>query len=422
MRERQRIIDLRDYFRYLKENLVVICLLLFAFTGAAAGYSFIKQKKIDDASKKSATENANAATTIEDIMNQNYKAYYFGGVKFTDANAPDGCYDSTARLFIDFDYDAMNGGGDYSPIISRYGADCGLLVWSEESLTSVIEELKLSTTYADMAEITPMKLKWMINKNLMGTNIFQIVITDVDADRALLINEAVTNQFMKKVLDFPYVKGVRVIDPPRKGVPSNGSEALGTGSLKTVIKFAVIGFVGSSVVLVVIYLIIFILKDMARTESDLRFAGTTLFGRVPARQESREEAYKRIANNLYIKEDTHVIAFAATSDCADAGEVAEQVAEDLKSLGKTVALISGEAALAAKVEQAVSAEKEKDYVLVAVPGVKEHADATVSVNCSDNVLLITNYKKTNISEVEFAIGEIQKTHTKLLGAVITGVK
>ena len=48
-----------------------------------------------------------------------------------------------------------------------------------------------------MKNLTTDDLLWMINKNFLGANMFQIVVTDVNPDRAQRINQAIIDEFLK---------------------------------------------------------------------------------------------------------------------------------------------------------------------------------------------------------------------------------
>ena len=136
MEVKERVIDLRQYFLYLWENAIVIVLVVALFTFGMMGLSYKKQKK------EISTLTEAEVASLDAIMTQNHDAYYrLNDVNaYTDANPPADTYNSSARLYVDFNYSNVEGNEnlDLSSLTIKYQQDSLLLLISNESLDEVI--------------------------------------------------------------------------------------------------------------------------------------------------------------------------------------------------------------------------------------------------------------------------------------------
>ncbi len=266
MQKQERLIDMRQYFIMLWEKRIVIIIVAVIFAMLASGYNYIKQTK----------ESASEKALISTIMKQNHDAYYGTGKLYTDADKPSGTYNSAAMLCLDY----------------KKGKDAGLLVGSADVLDKVIAELKLSN-YSDMKGISADDLKWMVNSNVLGEKILNIVVTDVDPKRAHDICEKVVENYIpvaKKYLD---LNSIQVIDGA--SMPTGKTERYISKKqiVKSGIKGGIIGICG----MLFLLLILFLLIDTLRTELDVEYAGFKKIGKTICKRDMAVEL-KKLAYTL----------------------------------------------------------------------------------------------------------------------------
>ena len=136
---KERVIDIRQYFIYLWEHAFIILVVSGLFALGMIGVSYQKQNK------EISTVTEAEVASLDAIMTQNHDAYYRLNdvTAYTDAELPDGTYNSYAKLYIDFNFENVEGveNTDYSNMIYKYQQDIMLLMVSIESLDDVIKEL-----------------------------------------------------------------------------------------------------------------------------------------------------------------------------------------------------------------------------------------------------------------------------------------
>ncbi len=416
MEVKERVIDLRQYFLYVWENAVIFVLVVLAFTVGMFGYSYNKQKK---AMNSVSEEKANLSV----IISQNHDTFY--GIsskgKFTDADQPENTYNSSARLFVDFDYSSIenNDNLDFTQMTTKVQQDAMLLLVSDSALTNVINNLKLNN-YDDMKNLTTEDLKWMVNRNFLGANVLQIVVTDVDADRSHLITEAVVKEFLNSSKSFKTISNVEIIDEasvPQIGLQSKVSPAV--ISKKKLFKYAIVGFAGGAVLMAVVYLLLFIFFDSIRNALDLAFADIKLFGTISRKESKKKEAYRRIAYNISLADTGKVLVVVPIDSKSEDELFVSGVEEELKSIGKKVGIVSRESAESPEIKKSIEdAKKNNDVVIVSVRNIKDYADATLAATNSDKILMLSTFGKTRMKDVIYAKSELDKTGTPILGAVL----
>ena len=425
MEVKERVIDLRQYILYLWENAIVIVLIVALFTFGMAGFSYTKQKKEIVSLTESETANLDA------IMTQNHDAFYrLNDVKsYTDAEPPANTYNSSAKLYVEFNYTNIDGieNMDVSSMTSRLQQDALLLLVSNDSLGKVIDKLDLKD-YKDMTDLTTSDLGWMVNKNFLGANVMQIVVTDVDPERAMLISEAVIEEFISRTNEFASINSVTIVDSPSKpeiGIKKESEESAVQlrVSKKKLLKYAIVGCAGGVLFIAVIFLLLFIFKDSVRNSLDLSFANLQLFGAVSIKEDKKKENYKRLAYNIALLDTCKVLTIVPVDKKSNDPSLVEGIAEELKAIGKKAVVISGDDIETTKLQKSIQSEKSKnDIILVAVKNIKDYAEATLAATESDAVLLAVTFSKSRMSDVIYAKSEMDKTGTKLAGAVLEAAR
>lgn len=390
MEVKERIIDLRQYFIYLWENKWIILLVCILFTGTLTGYSYYKQNRIINSPEQQETK------TLNDIVAQNHDAFYRLNdvTAFTDADQPAGTYNCSVRLFVDFNYSSIEGNTnlDYSQMTSKIQQDAMILLVSDASLQTVIDDLDLRH-YDDMSDLTTEKLKWMVNRNFLGANVLQIVVTDVDKERAERIASAVVDEFLKKSEGFTTIDSVKVIDEAGEALSGHAKGVQTSINKKSLLKYAIVGCMGGAVFICVLYLLLFIFKDAVRTALDVDFAEMSLFGSVTKKDKKRAEDIKRIAYNISLLKDVKKVVIVPTDQKAESEDIVERITTELKNI-------------------------ESDIKLESVRNIKDSADATRVAASSDAILVLAKYGKTRMKDLLFAKSEMVKTEGEILGTII----
>ena len=390
MEVKERIIDLRQYFIYLWENKWIIILVCILFTGALTGYSYYKQNKIINSPEQQETK------TLNDIISQNHDAYYRlnDATAFTDADQPAGSYNCSARLFVDFNYSSIEGNTnlDYTQMTNKIQQDTMILLVSDNALQKVIDDLGLRH-YDDMSDITTEKLKWMINRNFLGANVLQIVVTDIDKERAEKIASAVVDEFVTNSADFATIDSVKDIDGVGEAIAGQAKGVQTSINKKTLLKYAIVGCMGGVVFICALYLLIFIFKDAVRTALDVDFADMSLFGSVSKKDKKRAEDIKRIAYNISLLKDVKKVVIVPTDQKAESEDIVERLTTELKNI-------------------------ESDIKLESVRNINDSADAARVAADSDAILVLVRYGKTRMKDLLFAKSEMERTGEQILGAII----
>ena len=396
MEVKERIIDLRQFFIYLWENAIIIIIVAGLFCGGMMGFSYKKQK--DEIASTTAVDRA----VINTIITQNHDAFYATSAEkkiFTDAEPPADTYNSAARLYVDFDFTAIEGGEnlDLSKVLYGYQQDTLIFLVSDEALQSVIDKLDLHS-YNDMKEITSNDLKWMVNRNFLGANVMQVVVSDVDSDRAKQIADAVIEEFITRSENFASVHTVQIIDNPN--TPKGGMQPTSSAasiSKKKLLKYGIFGGAGGFILIAGIYFLIFIFRDSIRNSLDVAFADMKVFGTVSKSQSKREEGCKRIAYNISLLKDAKKVLIVPVDKKSEDEELVSSIKEELAKVNKEI-----------KVDT--------------VKNIKDSADANLAAANSDAVLVFARYGKTRMKDLVFAKSELDKTGTSIIGSVIIKAK
>lgn len=402
MEVKERVIDLREYFLYLFEKKIIIIIVCLLFAGSLACFSYVKQSKSIKGTL-SLNENEEELAGLGDIISQNHDAYYHlnGVTAFTDADQPEGTYNASVRLFVDFDFSCIEGNAnlDFSQMISKLQQDSLIVLVSDESMKNVVESLQLND-YEDMENFTAEDLSWLINKNFLGANVLQIVVSDVDENRAQDIIDAVVEEFIKKSEQIDTIDSVTVIDDAknvRKGIADIEKENLQDDKngieKKTLAKYGIVGLIGGLVIILSIYLLVFIFRDAVRNAVDIAFANVSLFGIVSNSEKKKEEDYKRIAYNLEFAKAYENVCFIPVDANSENEDFISGVKNALSEVKSTITIYS-------------------------TKNIIDSAEAIMNASESDVVILLVTRGKTRMSDLIFAKEEMDKIGKKVLGAVI----
>ena len=96
MNNKERVIDLRQFFIYVWQNFVLVVLIGALSAGGLAFLGYKKQK-----------DNLSRITSIHTIMNQNRESYFNSMKNYTDAHRPENTVESRAKLYLDYNIDGF---------------------------------------------------------------------------------------------------------------------------------------------------------------------------------------------------------------------------------------------------------------------------------------------------------------------------
>lgn len=399
MESNTRLIDLRQFFKYLKEKALILiaCVVLLAVAMTALGY--VKQKR---------SLNVTAGkTSIQTIMQQNRNSAdskNYPDVKSTDKSRPDGAYNASAYIYAEFDYQAygVDSGSDISRIKSYVDKDVDNLIYLRSMLESVIEDLDLES-FDDMEGMSWEDLQYMINVNTEGMNIIIITVTDVDASRAALIANDLAEKFSVSASEYMNVNDIYVKDEaevPEEPEEVQPAKAAPCVSKKAVVKYCAAGAVGGCALAVIALFAAFIIKDSVRTDSDVAYLGLSLYGQIPADEKLYPSAIKRIAIGLSVGEAKKIV-FTGSSEKVDTKKIVSDIKKALKDLPSGV---------------------NKDLDLVATPDIKNNSDVLLEVKDCDAIYYLVDYDKTSVKEAKAASSEIAKAGRTVSGVIIVNKK
>ena len=372
------------------ENIIVIGVFVAFVTCGMVGYSYKKQMDNINSPINQKSQHLN------EIITQNHDSFYhMNDVKqYTDADQPSGTYNVNVRLFVDYNFDSIEGNTnlDYSQMITRLQADTLIFLTRDTVLQKIISDLNLNS-YDEMSDLTVDDLRWMINKNFLGANILQIVVSDVDPERAKNIAEAITNEFLQNAAELPTIDKVEVLDSAESATASYSSGVQTSINKKSLINYAIVGFGGSLLLISFLYFILFIVKDCIRTMSDVSFAGVKYFGKISCKETQRKEDIKRIALCLsQLKKNSKILIVPVEKKSEDIREF-DELKDELLSLTK-------------------------DITIAYSNNICGCADATKEILDSDEIILTTTYGKTRMSDLQFAKTEIEKVEKPIIGTII----
>lgn len=399
MEVKERVIDLREFLKFLLEKKYIIILFMILLVGSVCGVYLYKQK-INANSLDSEIDEMEGDTSLQEIIAQNHDAYYHLNdvTAFSDASQPAGTYNSSVRLFVDFDFSSIEGNSnlDFSQMINKLQQDSLLIFVCDESLKNVINELDL-TQYDDMSEFTSEDLSWLINKNYLGANVLQVVVTDTNPERAQAIIDALVSEFIEKAKQVDTIDSVTIIDDARSvrtGVVGTKKiqKTQGELSLKKLLKYLIVGGIGVLSILIVVLFAIFLIKDAVRTSADVETVNLTLFGEIKNKKNKIED-YKRIAYSIALYKDCKNLLFVPVDKYSENKEVYDKVKEELLKVDKSINVYFSK-------------------------NINESADAILEAAKMDAIIILAFKGKTKMEELQFAKTEMDKTGKKILGTIL----
>ncbi|MCR5368099.1 Capsular polysaccharide biosynthesis protein [Eubacterium ruminantium] len=385
MRDKTREIDILYFFNYLKSKIAVIALTVFVCAGLIGAYDYKRQKGVRDESAKD---------RLKAAMEQNHDAFYFGSKKFTDAEQPAGIYNSTARLYVDFDYDDIEGFENakisFLEINSKYETDATTILKDSKNLDEIITELDLRS-YDDMKDITADDLQWLVNKNFTGAHVLNIVVSDVNPERAKLICDAVADKTMSSLKTYDFVDKVEKVSSAT--LPENTGFTLLKSSVKDInkkqlLKFAIVGGALGFILIIAFLFLMFAFTDKIYSETDIASAGMK-FAVGPRRKKFDSG---RVARSIALFEGVSKILLVSIDGNTNAPKDAEDINKELKSLGSKIKVIG-------------AADFESDN------------EALDKVKECDSVIYMVRYGKSEIGKLVDAEEELSRS-TKTLGVLV----
>jgi len=421
MKDTPRLIDLRQFFIYLWERIWLVLLLAAMMAGAFGYLGYKKQKETWE------TAVGRGRASLSSIYNQNKDAYYYNVQKFTDAYPPQGASNITARVFLDYDFGNLPGGlnaTDVSAVYSRMQADARVLLTCDTAIARIIDELDLRNKYSDMKNITLENFRFLINKNNLGTNIMQIVVTDVNQERGLAICQKVVDIFLELAPKNLKLKDIYVIDKPSvTDSHSAGVSKEFSANLGGLLKYGVIGGFGGVIMAAVLLLVIYVVFDRVRNTGDLAFAGTSLYAKLPKKTAKRDEAEKRLAYQILLS-GKKVVALVPVNEKVGEEKLAEALEQELLSVGQKAASFTlGEGKKVSQlIKDVEEAGSKQDIILVNTPAIKEHADGLLLASAAEGVILVASYGATTMKDMKSAVNEMNTSGTELIGTVLNKTK
>ncbi len=387
MKEKIRTIDLKQYVKYVLEKLYIVIPFTLICMALLVAMNYKEQEKTVENSKKD---------ILNKVMSQNHQAYYVKDVRYTDAEPPKGVYNSIAAIYVEYNLDDLgqNGSSDVASYVSRVGSDYLSVLVNLDTLEEIIDELDLRK-YPEFSNLTAERFKWMINKNFQGAHIINLVVSDVDPERAKLIGDMLIEKFQKNIMTYESVESVTVLSQPNvpgdKGLFSTSTDTVQTGISKTtIIKYAIVGGLLGVCLIAAVLFVVFIICDSARTGNDLAFAEIMQLVNV----NRKDVDYKRIAYSINNEaSEKKKVLFVSVDSRIDAEIVAEAVKDELKSVNKELVIDSA-----------------NDFI--------HKADALAKIAENDAVVYLVKYGKTRMRDLIDAKNGLERTNAQCLGGII----
>lgn len=387
MKEKIRTIDLKQYVKYCLEKLYIVIPVTLICMALLVAINYKEQDNVINNEKKEA---------LDKVMTQNHNAFYFKDDKYSDAEPPKGIYNSIAAIYIDSSYDELGSieGYDLSSYVSRLGNDYISILVNINTLSEIIDELNL-TQYPEFKNLTAEKFRWLINKNFQGAHVINLIVSDVDPERAKLIADKLIEKFVKNVKEYSYVKDVRILSAPN--VPEDGGLfSVSGGEIKTgiskgqIIKYAVVGMIIGICLMAAVLFVVFVVCDTVRTGNDLVFAEVEQLVNI----NRKKVDYKRIAYSINNEsKDLKKILIVSVDNKISAEETADKVKEELKKINKEITI-----------------DYADDFI--------HEPDALAKAGDNDALVYLVKYGKTRMRDMIDARNSLDRSDAVCLGGVI----
>ena len=263
-----------------------------------------------------------------------------------------------------------------------------LLIRNHEALQDIIDKLDLRS-YADMKEITPDELMWLINSNFQGTRILNIVVTDVDPQRAHAIADEVVRHFVENAKEYLSIDDISVLD--EASIPKERAAVSASMSRRDMMKYALAGVLSGGIIIVFILLLLYIIIPTLRTQRDLSHLHLNTFGEINKKRKSID--YQKIAYRLNTIQDVTHLIIADIDGKYDVDQMTEDIRKNLVEIDSPIKL-------------------------TAVNNFNNTPNSILHLNNHDSILFVGTYGKTKLKDVEQADALIKDTSIRDIGVVI----
>ena len=388
-KKKYRELDFRQCFLYILDHIIVVVIFVIAFVSLILLYNYTKSNKKDDYKNK-----------LTEIITNNKSAYYPvpGQTVFnTEKKELNGTCIVRAKIFIDFNFSSVEGNAnlDYSSMINKFQYDAAALFLSDNALEKVCN-LVNSKNYKNVDDpISTDELRWLINTNFFGANIFNYSVTDIDKERANDIANELSNIFIKYESSYEAFDSVKLHEGPFLYFDDIGNN--NNISIKSMAKYIIVGAVLGLVFACGILVLVFVFKDCIFTSSDLLYLDIDMYGSIPARNKYRDAEYKRIAYNLIAKNESKKIFLIPADEKTKIDAIADNVSATLKDNNNNSEFIKSEC-------------------------VKQAPEAVLNAQKTDGIVLVATYGRTKMKDVDYSKNELLKSGKAILGAIIVNSK
>lgn len=436
MEQKERVIDLRQYFLFLWEKIWLVLLVACGLAVLLGAYNYKSQK-----SQIRAGENARDKEGLETIIQANHDKFYAisTDAQYTDAVKPAGTYNSVAVVYIDFNFDDIEGKDsvDFSNVITKKQQDVVRLMRSSAVIRKAADQADLRSE-PDMKDLTYEDLSWLVNGNFTGMNLLSITVTDVDAKRAEKFCGAMVDVLSDAIKEDLHADEVRLISGPTSAesgktdevmaseasdASESSSAAVISVSKKRVLKYFLAGGVGGLIVIMLVLLVVFLSRDTVRTDRDLVYADLTSAGKISRKRDAAAEDYLRLANALIDRGTGKTVNIAPVTAADSKEKAADHLQDALQKCGKKVQMISGEDAAPETLRKKIGeAAAKADYVIVDSPALREKAAAEIAASCCDFTIAVLTYGGTKMKDALAASAALRRIEGKNGEALLAGVR
>lgn len=410
MNKKERIVNFKQFKNYLFEKGILVIVLVFLFAAGLAAYGYKKQEKPSGAS-------------IGLIVSQNQTAFAEGSPRYTYKRQPDGTVNASLLIKVDFKYMDLdeNKADSVQAMSNLLQGDVTSILKSQAVLDKVIDKLDLRNRYEDTKNITAADLKWMINKYFNGERVLTITVTDVNEERAVELVKELAAQLSENAKSYASVTDVTVIDDVM--IEKKGQVVKQAVSKK---KLAILGLAGAFIGFlfsVVVLFVIYIVKDVVRTEEDLSVADADCIGKI--NKKDKENGYKFTAANL-VKDEKIKKILLLSNDDKELTDIACELQKALAHYDRSAKLYSSRKLDEKSVKcfgsfkELVSGldKSDADLKVILSADYFSDPDAILLSKDVDMVVLCADYGKTNIDEVAKNAAKTLEISKKRLNAVI----
>jgi len=396
METKKRIVNVYEILLYYIKNLKVIVLVAFLMMIAFMGLSYAEQKDVT------------VETTVYDIVNQNRSAKNESSTKNTYYNLPEGAGNADSKIYIDLIKDEEL----KTTQTSNLGPEMGYFVRSSAVLSKAIENAKKENPDIDYSDITEDNLSDMTNHLFYGEHMFAIVVTDINAKRAQSLAENMALAFVEELPNYYNVKSVKILDhakePVLKGVTVYGI------SKKQILKYGIVGAFLGAFMMLFIYFLLFVLRDVVFLEEDIQAIDEELLYSIPNKR--KKEAYKYLAVELSMGSDKKY-AFVTGDRYLSNYEIVNGVADEIKKLGKKVSVLNATSEdISFKFNDEINVinienafenlqkivderEKKDDIILLVAPDINKYANSLPVIRKVDRIILCVSSNKTGMGNI-----------------------